>query len=48
MNLLLNTHIFIWSYDEQNKLSKSAFQAMSDNSSFGLLIQHQLKLIGKN
>ena len=30
MNLLLDSHTFIWSYDEQHKLSRNALQAMSD------------------
>lgn len=30
MNLLLDSHTFIWSYDEQHKLSQTAFQAMSN------------------
>ena len=32
MNLLLDTHTFIWSYDEQHKLSRRALQEMSDTS----------------
>ena len=32
MNLLLGTHAFIWSYDEQHKLSKRALQEMSNTS----------------
>ena len=30
MNLLLDSHTFIWSYDEQHKLSQIALQAMSN------------------
>lgn len=30
MNLLLDSHVFIWSYDEQHKLSQTALQAMSN------------------
>ena len=30
MNLLIDSHVFIWSYDEQHKLSRNALQAMSD------------------
>ena len=30
MNLLLDSHVFIWSYDEQHKLSQPALRAMSD------------------
>ena len=30
MNLLIDSHAFIWSYDEQHKLSKPALQAMSN------------------
>ena len=30
MNLLVDSHTFIWSYDEQHKLSRKALQAMSD------------------
>jgi len=30
MNLLLDSHTFIWSYDEQHKLSQTALQAMSN------------------
>ncbi|MEO6588683.1 MAG: type II toxin-antitoxin system VapC family toxin [Pyrinomonadaceae bacterium] len=32
MNLLLDSHVFIWSYDEQHKLSPTALRAMSDSS----------------
>lgn len=32
MNLLLDTHTFIWSYDEQHKLSRRALQEMSNIS----------------
>lgn len=32
MNLLLDSHTFIWSYDEQHKLSKRALQEMSNTS----------------
>lgn len=32
MNLLLDSHTFIWSYDEQHKLSKRALHEMSDIS----------------
>ena len=32
MNLLLDTHTFIRSYDEQHKLSRRALQEMSDTS----------------
>lgn len=30
MKLLIDSHIFIWAYDEQYKLSQSALQAMSN------------------
>lgn len=30
MNLLLDSHVFIWSYDEKYKLSQTALQAMSN------------------
>jgi PIN domain nuclease of toxin-antitoxin system len=30
MNLLLDSHTFIWSYDEQHKISQKALQAMSN------------------
>lgn len=30
MNLLLDSHAFIWSYDEQHKISQKALQAMSN------------------
>ncbi len=32
MNLLLDSHVFIWSYDEQHKLSSTALQAMSNTT----------------
>ena len=30
MNLIIDSHTFIWSYDEQHKLSNNALQAMSN------------------
>jgi PIN domain nuclease of toxin-antitoxin system len=30
MNLLLDSHVFIWAYDEQHNLSQNALQAMSN------------------
>jgi PIN domain nuclease of toxin-antitoxin system len=30
MNFLLDSHVFIWSYDKQHKLSQTALQAMSN------------------
>lgn len=30
MNLLLDSHVFIWAYDEQHKLSQIALTAMSN------------------
>ncbi len=32
MNLLLDSHTFIWSYDEQHKISQRALQAMSNSA----------------
>lgn len=30
MNLLLDSHIFIWAYDEQHKLSQTSLQTFSN------------------
>ncbi len=30
MNLLLDSHTFIWSYDNQHKISRKALQALSN------------------
>jgi PIN domain nuclease of toxin-antitoxin system len=32
MNLLLDSHVFIWAYDERHKLSQTALQAMSNSA----------------
>ena len=37
MNLLLDTHTFIWFYDDPSKLSSEAREALSDSANIAFL-----------